>query len=111
MPPDAAWALRSASTAGKNPSARSICPSSSKGRGSRVTSGSTRMDTPGASRSRILTRPGIKEAAVASAIANTNECLASEAVKSPGPNDASSWRSASETAGHSANARGVGSTP
>ena len=76
-----------------------------------MVSGSTRIDTPGASRSMISTSPGISSAAVASAMASTKVLVASEATKSPGVSDDSSCRSASAMAGHSASARGVGSTP
>ena len=55
--------------------------------------------------------PGITSAAVASAIARVKVLLASAATNSPGVSVSSSWRKASLTAGHSARARGVGSTP
>jgi len=70
-----------------------------------------RIETPGASRSRISTRVGTTTAAVASAMASVKVLLASEATNWPGVMEDSSCRRASATAGHRAWARGVGSTP
>ena len=60
-----------ASTDGKNPMAMSAPSDSSNLRGSRVVSGTTRMLTPGASRSINPIKPGISSAAVASAMDST----------------------------------------
>ncbi|MDT4863281.1 hypothetical protein FQZ97_979790 [compost metagenome] len=104
-------ALSSASTPGKWPIARSAEPDSSRSRGSRVVSGSTRRFTPGASFSRMSIRLGTSLAAVASAMASTKALCAVAGSKPPGASDSRSCCSASRTVGHSASAMGVGSTP
>ena len=85
--------------------------SSSSRRGSRVVSGKTRTEMPGASRSMICASGGTSVAAVASAMASTKVDVAVAGSKLPGARDSCSSASASRTLGHSASARGVGSTP
>ena len=109
--PLCARAVRSASTDGKWPNARSQASSSSRGLGSRVVSGTTRRVTRGASFSRISDRPGISSAAVASAMASTKLVLASAGTNSFGISEDCSCASASRTAGQMARARGVGAMP
>ena len=79
--------------------------------GLRVLSGKTRMETPGASRSKISTKPGISSAAVASAMANTKVASACAGSNSPGLRLCSNCAKAVRTCGHKASARGVGVRP
>ena len=100
-----------AATPGKKPTARSISPRSSMGRGSRVVSGIMRTLTPGASRSIERIREGSQKAAVASAMAMRNVAWVFDTSKVSGVTAASRLARAERTEGHSASARGVGLTP
>ena len=89
----------------------STLPSSNKLRGSRVVSGKTRIDTLGAWCSKRCAKPPISSAAVASAMANTNELRASRGTKCCGTKADCSWSNAARTLGQSASAKGVGVMP
>ena len=89
--------------------ARSASPASNTLRGSRVVSGTTRKDTPGALCASTRTRPGISSAAVASAMVSTKVLLASAGSNTLGAREACSFCKVSRTAGHSSCPRAVGS--
>ncbi len=97
--------------AGKWPTARSTSCSASRCRGSRVVSGSTRSDTPGASCSSSVISGGISSVAVASAIDSVKLARASAGTNCDGENVVRNCCKAARTDGHSDNAVAVGCTP